>query len=83
KAKVWSPSGSIHSAKGNIQPAVVQLTPNHLIAYCRRGGGYDPVTDGYIVRSESLDGGRTWSEGKDSQFPNPNAAVDFLKLHSG
>src|SRR5205085_8603520 len=25
----------------------------------------------------------TWSEGKDSHFPNPNAAVDFLKLRSG
>jgi len=25
----------------------------------------------------------TWSEGKDSSFPNPNAAIDFLKLKSG
>ena len=33
--------------------------------------------------SESHDGGMTWSEGKDSAFPNPNAAVDFLKLKSG
>jgi predicted neuraminidase len=38
---------------------------------------------GYIVRSESHDGGWTWGEGKDSPFPNPNAAVDFLKLKSG
>jgi predicted neuraminidase len=35
------------------------------------------------VRSESLDGGRTWSEGADSKFPNPNAAVDLLKLANG
>ena len=83
KTKVWKPSGVIHSQKGNIQPAVVQLTHDHLIAYCRRGGGYDPVTDGYIVRSESQDGGHTWTEGKDTAFPNPNAAVDFLKLRSG
>ena len=54
-----------------------------LIAYCRRGGDYSPKTIGYIVRSESHDGGWTWSEGKDSTFPNPNAAVDFLKLESG
>ena len=58
-------------------------TTADLIAYCRRGGDYDPKTIGYIVRSESHDGGRTWSEGKDSAFPNPNAAVDFLKLRSG
>lgn len=83
KAKAWKPSGVIASARGNIQPAVAQLTHDTLIAYCRRGGGYDPVTDGYIVRSESHDGGKTWSEGKDTPFPNPNAAVDLLKLRSG
>jgi predicted neuraminidase len=83
KAKRWSETGRIRSKKGNIQPAVVQLTDDLLVAYCRRGGGYEPVTDGYIIRSESHDGGKTWSEGKDSQFPNPNAAVDFLKLQSG
>ena len=69
--------------KGNIQPAVVSSSDNHLIAYCRRGGDYDPKTIGYIVRSESHDGGLTWSEGKDTAFPNPNAAVDFIKLQSG
>ncbi len=58
------------------------ITPGYLIAYCRRGGGYGPTTDGYVVRAESTDGGHTWSEGRDSQFPNPNAAVDFLKLSS-
>jgi predicted neuraminidase len=83
KHKEWEPSGSISSAKGNIQPAVVQLTHDRLIAYCRRGGGYDPITDGYIVRSESNDGGHTWQEGKDTEFPNPNAAVDLLKLKNG
>ena len=29
------------------------------------------------------DGGKTWSEGLPLSFPNPNAAVDFLKLKSG
>ena len=45
--------------------------------------GYDPKEIGYIVRSESTDNGKTWSEGKNSSFPNPNAAVDFLKLQNG
>jgi len=35
------------------------------------------------IRAESTDGGWTWSEGRDSAFQNPNAAVDFLKLASG
>ncbi len=36
-----------------------------------------------MVRTESQDGGRTWSPGVDSPFPNPNAAVDFIRLQSG
>jgi predicted neuraminidase len=83
RTKTWSESGRIRSPRGNIQPAVVQTGENDLIAYCRRGGGYGPKEVGYLVRSESHDGGRTWSEGVDSRFPNPNAAVDFLKLKSG
>ena len=35
------------------------------------------------MRSESHDGGFTWSDGTESQFPNPNAATDFIKLHNG
>ena len=81
--KTWTKTQPIRSAKGNIQPAVVALNDHDLVAYCRRGGDYKPETIGYIVRSESHDGGWTWSEGKDSAFPNPNAAVDFLKLKSG
>ena len=83
RRRLWTKTGPIRSPKGNIQPAVVELDDNHLIAYCRRGGDYDPKTIGYIVRAESHDGGLTWSEGKDSAFPNPNAAVEFLKLQSG
>jgi predicted neuraminidase len=83
RSKSWTKTKPILSPKGNIQPAVVQLSTKDLVAYCRRGGDYRPETIGYIVRSESHDGGWTWSEGKDSAFPNPNAAVDLLKLRSG
>jgi predicted neuraminidase len=83
KKKKWSESSRIRSAKGNIQPSVVQLSNDHLVAYCRRGGGYGPGTEGFVVRSESRDGGKTWSEGRDTKFPNPNAAIDFLKLTNG
>jgi predicted neuraminidase len=79
----WTKTGPIRSRRGNIQPAVVQLTDRDLIAYCRRGGDYHPDTVGYIIRAESHDGGETWSQGKDSSFPNPNAAIEFLKLKSG
>ena len=81
--KKWSKTGPIRSANGNIQPAVVQLEGNHLLAFCRRGGGYEPDEWGYIVRAESKDAGKTWTQGMSTLFPNPNAAVDLLKLRSG
>jgi len=83
KTKKWTETGRIRSPKGNLQPGVVELEPGHLIAYCRRAGDYLPTTKGYIVRSESRDYGQTWAEGIDSKFPNPNAAIDFLKLRNG
>ena len=78
---VWIETNRVRSRIGNLQPAVVQITDDYLVAYCRRGGGYDGRADGFIVRTESRDGGRTWSDGRDSPFPNPNAAVDFIKLY--
>lgn len=83
KTHQFTESSRIRSRLGNLQPSVVQLDDKHLIAYCRRGGDYEPRADGFVVRSESLDGGHTWSEGQDSQFPNPNAAIDFIKLQNG
>ena len=79
----WTETNRVRSRLGNIQPAVVQITDQHLIAFCRRGGDYEGRKDGWLVRTESLDGGRSWSEGKDSEFPNPNAAVDLIKLKNG
>src|SRR5438445_3204124 len=83
KTKEWKQTGRIRSATGNIQPVAVEVADNFLIAYCRRGGGYQPTTNGWLLRAESRDGGWTWSEGLPSKFKNPNAAVDFIKLRSG
>lgn len=83
KTKTWSESKRIRSRLGNLQPAPAEISPGHLISYSRRGGGYDPRKDGFLVRSESHDGGKTWSPGKDTAFPNPNAAADLLGLSNG
>lgn len=79
----WTTRGAISSPTGNIQPAVVEVAPGHLIAYCRRGGDYAPTEQGWAVRAESRDGGRTWTKGTASSFRNPNSALEFLKLASG
>ena len=83
KTRAWTESSRIRSRLGNLQPAVVQLSATHLLAVCRRGGDYEPGNDGGVVRSESRDAGRTWSAGVETDFPNPNAAVDLIKLHNG
>jgi predicted neuraminidase len=79
----WSFTEEIHSRLGNIQPAVVSLSTNHFLAFCRRGGGYGYVPDGFTVKTESHDGGLTWSPAVDTEFPNPNSAVDLIKLENG
>jgi predicted neuraminidase len=83
KEKRWEAAGVIRSAKGNIQPAVVEIAPGHLVAYCRRGGNYEPTREGWAVRAESRDGGKTWTRGEDSNFPNPNSALDLIRLQNG
>jgi hypothetical protein len=82
-ATQWTPTKLIHSRIGNLQPSIVQINDSYLIAYSRRGGGYEAKDGGHLVRSESRDGGFTWGEGTDSAFPNPNAATDFIKLQNG
>jgi predicted neuraminidase len=83
--KTWALSGPIRSRLGNLQPAPAEIAPGHLIAFCRRGGGYEARPDGWMVYAESHDFGRSWSEGRDlsPHFPNPNAAVDLLHLQNG
>lgn len=83
KAHTFAESGRITSRIGNLQPSVAQIDDNYLIAYCRRAGGYEPREDAWLVRSESRDGGKTWAEGTETKFPNPNAATDFMRLGSG
>ncbi len=83
KTKQWTPTGRIRSSNGNIQPSPVELSPGHLLAYCRRGGGYEPTEKGWIVAATSNDGGHTWSEGRNTELPNPNSAVELIKLASG
>ncbi|MGQ9916326.1 MAG: sialidase family protein [Bryobacteraceae bacterium] len=78
----WRPSGRIRSANGNLQPSPVELSPGHLLAFCQRGGGYGPAERGFIVAAESRDGGLTWSEGRDTDLPNPNSAVELVRLRS-
>jgi predicted neuraminidase len=83
RARKWTESNRVRSRLGNIQPSPAIIEGDHLVAFCRRGGDYSGRPDGWLVRTESQNGGRNWSEGVDSSFPNPNAAVDFIRLENG
>lgn len=83
KTAEWTESNRVRSRLGNLQPAVVKLSDNHLLAFCRRGGDYEPGNDGNVIRTESRDGGKTWSQGVETEFPNPNAAVELIRLRNG
>jgi predicted neuraminidase len=83
KTKVWTETNRIKSPMGNLQAQVVQLTDKYLVAYLRRGGDFLPTDSGYMLRTESRDGGYTWSDAIQTSFPNPNSAVDFIKLQNG
>ncbi len=83
KTKSWKQTNRIRSSMGNLQAQAAQITDDYVICYLRRGGNFEPTDDGYLLRAESHDGGCTWSEAVKTQFPNPNAAVDFIKLKNG
>jgi predicted neuraminidase len=83
KTHQWTESGWVRSEKGNLQAEPAQIDDDYLIAYIRRAGDFLPTEDGYTLRSESRDGGYTWSDAVQSEFKNPNSAVGFIKLQNG
>lgn len=83
KTMHWTETERIKSEMGNLQIHAVQLSKDHFIGYIRRGGNFEPTDDGWTLRTESHDGGNTWTEGVRSQFKNPNAAICFIKLKNG
>ncbi len=66
-----------NSAPEAIQPALLQLENGTLVALCR------PRGPGGIVETRSSDGGKTWSEGKRGELPNPNSGIDAVSLAQG
>lgn len=79
----WTETNRIHSEEGNDQAQVVQISDTELFCFIRRGGGYEPTENGWMLRSRSTDGGYTWTDAERTEFPNPNAAVELIKLKNG
>jgi predicted neuraminidase len=63
---------------GNIQPSLVRRNDGHLVAFMRDNGPHRRIR-----LSSSTDDGMTWSPVVDSEFPNPGAGIEAIRLRSG
>lgn len=57
---------------GAIQPTLWESEPGHVHALLR-------TTAGWIYRSDSADGGRTWCTAYPTNLPNNNSGIDLVK----
>lgn len=76
--QTWRLTAPMISPNGNIHPNLVVMPGGRLLCYLRTGG-----KGGVIWRSESSDGGESWSAPGATALPNPNSGIDLLKLASG
>ncbi len=79
--KTWTKHGPIvfrGEPRGTIQPAIVSLGKSHLRMFVR-----STPRIGRICISDSTDGGKTWTDLRPSELPNPNSGIDAVALKDG
>ena len=64
------------SGKGVIQPTLWESEPGVIHMLLRS-------TEGWVFRSDSVDGGRTWTHAYATELPNNNSGIDVVKTESG
>lgn len=73
----WTESDSLRAEAGIIQPAIAPLSDGRLLMFLRSRAGA-------IYRSFCEDGGGLhWTEPQATSLPNPNSAVELIRLESG
>ena len=74
----WETTGPIHDGRAlaAIQPAFLTHASGRIQALARS-------RQNRIVETWSEDGGRTWSQPRATELPNPSAGIDTLTLPSG
>ncbi len=81
RGKTWSKHGPIEvpdMRRGIIQPTLYLDDEGNLHSLMRA-----TRTIGYVCHAVSKDGGKTWSDAKPTELPNPNAGVDAVRLKDG
>jgi predicted neuraminidase len=75
--ETWTASHVVPGG-GVEQPTVVRLKDGRLLAFFRDAGPAQRIR-----RSESSNGGKTWSEIINTDLPNPGAGIEAVMLRSG
>jgi len=81
RGRTWSKHGPVTvpgELFGVIQPTLWQTSTGEVRMLMR-----STQRIGRIVTSSSTDGGRTWTPGRPTGLPNPNAGVDVVRLGDG
>ena len=67
------------SGRTSLQPVIVPRTASEAVGFMRYAG----KPPGRVLMVHSGDGGRSWTAPVKTELPNPNAAVDALRLEDG
>jgi predicted neuraminidase len=78
RGATWRASDPI-AGHGGVQPSFFTARDGRLIAYMRDNG----PPPKRILKSESRDGGETWTPAVDTDLPNPGSSVAALTLADG
>jgi predicted neuraminidase len=76
--ETWRASDPIVSL-GGVQPSLVRKKDGTIVAWMRDNG---PPPQRAIVAS-SQDGGLSWTQGVDSEIPNPGSSLEVIALRDG
>lgn len=74
----WEKGQPLQGAKGWAEVNVVELRDGRLVMLARSDG--QPNGTGALLRTESTDGGRTWSPYVRSDIPNPGSKFRLFRL---
>jgi predicted neuraminidase len=75
KTKLYPPA---KKTVGIIQPAVVQVKGDHLRFYARSRS-----KSARIAVADSFDNGKSWTQARFLDLPNPNSGIDAVRLKDG
>lgn len=74
--ETWAMS-EVPGSIGSVHMTIVPLDGSHMVAFYRRR------QSDFVYRSESLDGGATWSAPEPTDVPNNNSSINVIRLADG